>query len=276
MTRQAIGGSRPGGEPEEFKRRVEAIFNGSARRYAAEREVHAGFRRQAAWLVDAARAGGGGRVLEVGCGAGSLLEPMHRAGLVPVGVDRSWEMTLRYAARARSLQATARVARADAEHLPFADGTFNVIVALGLLEYLPSPSRFLGEAARLLARNGRLLLSVPSSISPHALAGRAFAGLPSGFRARLLGRDPGRPLQSLRSRPLRLGRLSAELRHRGFTVRRWRFSEFLFFPLDRLAPVWSRRLADLLEPWGGVPILSRLGAQILVEAERLPASPAAA
>ena len=100
--------------------------------------------------------------------------------------------------------------------------------------------------------------------------------LESDLRARLLGRDPGRPPQSLRSRPLRLGRLSAELRHRGFAVRRWRFTEFLFFPLDRLAPVWSRRLADLLEPWGGVPILSRLGAQILVEAGRPPAPPAAA
>ncbi|MBI4818147.1 MAG: class I SAM-dependent methyltransferase [Deltaproteobacteria bacterium] len=46
--------------------------------------------------------------------------------------------------------------------LPFADGTFDRIFALEILEHLTSPVLLLNEARRLLNENGRLILSVPN------------------------------------------------------------------------------------------------------------------
>jgi hypothetical protein len=75
-------------------------------------------------------------------------------------------------------------------------------------------------------------------------------------------------LQALRSRPVRAGSLRRTLRQVGLTPLRSRFTHFVFFPLDRLWPWGSDRLAAFLEPLGGVPLASRLGAQILLEAVR--------
>ena len=169
-------------------------------------------------------------MLEVGCGPGSLLGPLSGAGYVHFGVDLSMAMIARFSERSAGLGLPSRGACADAEALPFPDRSFDLVVAVGLLEYLPSASGFLAEAARVLRKGGRLLLSVPSAVSPHALAAGAFRRLPRWIRAGLLGRD--REFHTVRSRPVRLGRLRADLRRSGFESRRWCFSQFVFFPLD--------------------------------------------
>ena len=259
---------------EEYKRRVEQVFDGSAARYEQAREEEVGFRRLSTWLLRHAGPGEGRRLLEVGCGAGSLLGPLRRAGFRYVAVDRSREMTLRCAARAQELQVEGGVVRADGGSLPFPSGSFDLVVAVGLLEYLPDYEIFLSEAARVLDRNGRLLLTVPSAVAPHALAVALFAQFPHAVRARLLGRDPRRPLHPIRARPLRLGRLRRDLTGAGMEMCSWRFGEFVFFPFDRLAPTMTARLARLLQPLGRFPLLSRMGSQMLIEAVRAPATAA--
>ena len=252
----------------DYKDRVRGVFDGSAEAYADGREQEPGFRRQAEWLAGQADPERGRRVLEVGCGPGSLSDQLARRGFVHVGMDLSMEMIRRFSARAGRLGGTCRAACADAEALPFRDDSFDHVIAIGLLEYLPAPERFFREAHRVLAERGTLLLSVPSSFSPYHFGTAAFDSLPHRLRARLLGKDPSQPIEVVRSRPVRLGRLARDLRVHGFRPRRWRFTHFVFFPLDRLAPGLSDALAGLLEPLGGVPGISRLGAQILLAASR--------
>src|SRR5262245_11397040 len=69
-------------------------------------------------------AGGGGRVLELGCGTGRVTIPLLRAGCEVVGVDRSVEMLkrLRGSRYVRSRGAT--LVRADIRELPFRPDTF--------------------------------------------------------------------------------------------------------------------------------------------------------
>jgi malonyl-CoA O-methyltransferase len=43
---------------------------------------------------------------------------------------------------------------ADAEHLPFADGTFDLVVANQLLPWIPDPERLFTEVARVLRQGG--------------------------------------------------------------------------------------------------------------------------
>ena len=92
---------------------------------------------------------GARRVLEIGCGTGRLLAQVRAP--VRVGVDPSPAMLER--AIGRGLD----VARADGNALPFADRTFDAVIAgKGVFRYL-DPVRAFAECARIL-RGGVLAL----------------------------------------------------------------------------------------------------------------------
>jgi ubiquinone/menaquinone biosynthesis C-methylase UbiE len=89
-------------------------------------------------------------VLEIGCGTGRLLRkiPARKA----IGIDIS-AASLRFA-RAKGL----RVLQADAHCLPFAESSFDaVLAATGVLTYLEYDAAF-AEFSRVLQRGGRLVV----------------------------------------------------------------------------------------------------------------------
>lgn len=84
-----------------------------------------------------------GHVLELGCGTGRIAVPLARAGVSLVGVDRSGPMLARAARRARSLprlragRRRLTLTRADIRSLPFASGSFEMVLApYGVLQSL--------------------------------------------------------------------------------------------------------------------------------------------
>lgn len=96
-----------------------------------------------------------GKVLDVGCGVG------HSSHLLPgawqvFAMDKSRRMAAR-AARA----GTKNVAAAEADFLPVADNSFDVILAIGLTEYLASLPKFFAETKRS-GKNNSLLLCTSS------------------------------------------------------------------------------------------------------------------
>ena len=70
--------------------------------------------------------------------------------------------------RAEALRSGWRVSHivADAQSLPIASGTCDIILLYGILELLPSPSALVAEASRVLAANGIGYLVVPNPFSP--------------------------------------------------------------------------------------------------------------
>lgn len=53
------------------------------------------------------------------------------------------------------------LAAADAERLPFADGTFDVVFSQGVVEHFRDPAAMLSEQGRVLKRDGVLVINVP-------------------------------------------------------------------------------------------------------------------
>jgi SAM-dependent methyltransferase len=53
------------------------------------------------------------------------------------------------------------------EHLPFADGTFDLAFCAQVLSYVSSPARVVGEIRRVLKPAGALLLSTPAFFPRH-------------------------------------------------------------------------------------------------------------
>jgi ubiquinone/menaquinone biosynthesis C-methylase UbiE len=90
-------------------------------------------------------------VLEVGCGTGHFARWLSEQGLAAVGLDLSVEML----AEAKILNGVPLV-RGDAQRLPFADGSFDLVAFITTLEFLEEPEQAIAEALRV-ARRGLLL-----------------------------------------------------------------------------------------------------------------------
>jgi ArsR family transcriptional regulator len=100
-----------------------------------------------------------GEVLDVGAGAGNLLNLLASRARRVVGVDSSAAM--RQLARSRLYdvgQARWTIRDADAGDLPFADGEFDLVILDEVLSPGVRPALILAEARRLLRANGRLLI----------------------------------------------------------------------------------------------------------------------
>jgi SAM-dependent methyltransferase len=96
------------------------------------------------------------RILDVGCGTGANLQMLSEFGAAE-GVDVSAE-ALDFC-RARGLS---EVKQGAAEHLPFADESFDLVTGLDVVEHLDDDIGGLREMRRVLRPNGRAVLFVPA------------------------------------------------------------------------------------------------------------------
>jgi ubiquinone/menaquinone biosynthesis C-methylase UbiE len=98
----------------------------------------------------------GQRVLEIGVGVGSDFIRFARAGADASGVDLTDHAIALVRRRLELEGLTADLQRADAERLPFADDTFDVVYSWGVLHHTPDSDRAIAEAQRVLKPGGRL------------------------------------------------------------------------------------------------------------------------
>jgi ubiquinone/menaquinone biosynthesis C-methylase UbiE len=101
----------------------------------------------------------GGRVLEVGVGTGISL-PYYSSNCHVTGIDISEEMleVARQRVADDGLQHVERLELMDAEHLAFADGSFDVVVAQYVVNTVPNPEAALDEFLRVLRPGGELVI----------------------------------------------------------------------------------------------------------------------
>jgi SAM-dependent methyltransferase len=110
----------------------------------------------------AARLARGQRVLDAGCGAGYGSADLARAAERVVGVDRAPE-AIEFA-RAHYTAANLSFEEASCESIPYADGSFELVVAFEVIEHLEDWRGFLREARRVLVPNGQLVVSTPNKL----------------------------------------------------------------------------------------------------------------
>jgi len=88
------------------------------------------------------------RLLDIGCGAGSLLQAARRAGWEAEGTEISPP------AIEQARDAGFKVFHGDLVEAKYPDGYFDVVAASEILEHLPDPQAMLGEIARVLRPGG--------------------------------------------------------------------------------------------------------------------------
>ncbi len=146
---------------------------GDAERLRARHEAHARFSENRSHYIDFIL----GHLeplpdlllLDVGCGHGAQHPRMKQQRMRTVGVDRSLGMLREAAAQARCDRLHVLLARGDAIHLPFADGSVDRILCNHMLYHVADRAAALREMRRVLADDGRIVIGTNAADSGRRL-----------------------------------------------------------------------------------------------------------
>jgi len=108
---------------------------------------------------------GGRTVLDVGCGAGVDLARFARGGAEVTGVDVSQSAIDLARTNFEQQRLRGRFEVANGEQLPFADNTFDLVFAHGVVQYTAQPQRLVDECRRVLKPGGEAIFQVYNRIS---------------------------------------------------------------------------------------------------------------
>jgi SAM-dependent methyltransferase len=136
------------------------------------------------------------RVLEIGCGAGATAVELARRGHPVAALDRSPTMV----ERTRTHAVTSGVGElvtpilGDTHQLLFPTGTFDLVLALGVLSWLEEPNVAIKEMARVTRPDGHVLITSLNSLDLARLLdpGRTPLLAPARSAARLAADGLGR------------------------------------------------------------------------------------
>jgi SAM-dependent methyltransferase len=166
-----------------------------------------------------------GRLLDVGCGSGLDLVKLP-PDVWGVGLDRAAQCVV-----------TRPFVQADAGRLPFRAGSFDLILALDILEQKGvDPAAVLSEIRRVMRSGGRMLARVPAHPGLYGPHDRAWGG----------------------ARRYRKAEVKVLVESAGFTIGRLTYANSYLFPLAALVRLGGRAgvvkddLLRLAEPFGGL------------------------
>ena len=126
----------------------------------------------------------GGRVLDFGCGAGDIAVQCGSEGYKVDALDSSPKMVARATSRFRNENIAFTVCT-NTLALPYAEGSFDGIVASSVLEYVSNLQPHLRELRRVCKEGGHALFTVPNMAHPIRWMESAERCLAKLFRGRI-------------------------------------------------------------------------------------------
>lgn len=144
-------------------RNWEEMITRNPRAFNAYQQARYGWILRVAGLVE------GKKVLDVGCGGGSLTYLLAKAGAEVIGVENE-ELGLTFANRnLSSVDAEKKLhwsfSNASAYDLPFGDAQFDLVVSCEVIEHLQDPEKMLAEIARVLKKGGKAIITTPLKLT---------------------------------------------------------------------------------------------------------------
>lgn len=114
----------------------------------------------------------GARVLDVACGTGNLAIPAAKRGAQVTGVDIAPNTLEQARARAAAEGVAATFDEGDAEQLPYADASFDVVMSMYGAMFAPRPELAAAELARVCKPGGLIAMA---NWTPGGFVGKSFA-----------------------------------------------------------------------------------------------------
>lgn len=199
------------------------------------------------------------RLLDIGCGTGHQLRAFALRGFRVAGIDGSPAML----EHARRTCPEAELKQADVAELPFGDASFDWVISIEVLRYLPDFRPALREMVRVLKPGGICLLTATPllNLNGYALLNRLALAVPFGGLVRL------------RQYFTTSGRLRRQLAEAG--LREVVVEGVYLGPvnwIERLAPRLLRPALRAWEPWDAAladrPVLRDLSNMLLARGVR--------
>lgn len=129
------------------------------------------FRKRLDIILDLVSGLKAGKALDAGCGPGIMVRHLIKRDWNVVGVDLSSAM-IKECVESIGLSTSSDFICRPVQDLPFADETFDLVLAMGVLEYTTEEGG-VGEALRNLARvtkkGGNVIATMHNKISPYRL-----------------------------------------------------------------------------------------------------------
>lgn len=192
----------------------------------------------------------GGKVLDVGCGPGVMAHAVIERGCEFWGVDPSVRM-IELAQTELAPSTLAHFQVGTASSLDYADGSFDAVICMGVLERISDDNAALVEMSRVLKPGGILIVTVPNKWSP-ALLWRDTLFYPVAdllrpiYRKRSQGDEPptirGHRRYSSRAFCTSFSRIGCDVSDVEYVV-----FNLLPAPIDSLLPQFSTKLMRALE-----------------------------
>jgi len=104
-------------------------------------------------------------VLEVGCGAGVDLARFAKGGARVTGVDLAASAIELAKANLSQQRLTADLRVADGEQSPFAENSFDLVYAHGVVQYTANPARLVAECRRVVKPGGEAIFQAYNRVS---------------------------------------------------------------------------------------------------------------
>jgi len=155
--------SRRAWTPEELADQYDAV-SGCWERTTHRFRVEDAYRKpliESGARTSLASAGAGARALDCGIGTGSLSIALDSILPKPIayhGIDVSGEMLATAEVTMQQTGLSPKLIQADILSIPYADQSFDLVMAAHVLEHLPEPQRALTEMIRVLKPGGLLFV----------------------------------------------------------------------------------------------------------------------
>jgi ubiquinone/menaquinone biosynthesis C-methylase UbiE len=181
----------------------------------------------------------GQMVADIGCGTGPLIEFLCERGLVYYGIDVAEPMleSIRNAFHDKPYRERIHLKLGTSDNVPYSDAQFDILLEMGLLEYLDDMSPTFDELARLLRPGGLAILTIPNRRSLDRLILRNSEGLTTLYHWFKFGGRIPRSIDIIHHE-LPPGHLNNFMLCRDFLLTDWAFYNFklIVHPLSRLFP----------------------------------------
>jgi len=207
--------------------------------------------------------GAEGDLLDAGCGTGQMvrfLRDFRTDRFTLTGLDRSASM-IEEARHLLGDDPAVRLVVGRVEEMPFDDTSFDVVLAMGVLEYVEDIDQVLAEIARVMRPGGLTVVTMQNQWSPHRLWDRSVWSRVQAYRGDVRSPIVGRlGERQFRSRLTDAGLTALSVVYFGFNV--------LVPPFDSRFPVLTTQLQRRLEAIARGPF-RRLGTDYIVLARRV-------
>jgi len=117
---------------------------------------HAAAKIHCAQILNSVKIASHSRILEIGCESGYLSNLLRASSNQVIGIDINIDAL-------QMIKSDPSLA-ADATHLPFSEGAFDIVICCHSLEHVPAINQVLAEINRVLSRQGNLVVIYPYEI----------------------------------------------------------------------------------------------------------------